>query len=167
MEQWDPREAAKRAFREWKIIFGGTMIPAVWRHARNMVKDANETMNWLIWLFGVPGPFVIGFLWGAWRGRRDSFAPVVLLLAPIVSGVVVCGAMFATNLALGERNPRDTMLGLAVAFVIYGGIYVLIGMVPALLGCAAGQLGKIWLIRRNEGLRQSENAEQNPVKPGG
>lgn len=125
------------------------------------ITVAREIMDWLIWVFMRFGPFVIGFLWGAWRGRRDSFAASVLVLAPIVSGVLVWGATFTINLVMGEPNPKDNIAGLAIAFVLYGGIYILVGAVPALLGCAAGQWVKIRRFRRNEGVRQSENADQN------
>lgn len=120
-------------------------------------------MDWWIWILLLPVPFTLGFLWGAWQGRRDSFADSVLVLAPIVSGVLTVGAWLSTAFVMGEQmvNPNiPAWQSLTITIVFYGGGCMLGGAVPALLGCAAGQLGKLWLLRRDEGVRQTERAEQ-------
>ena len=58
-------------------------------------------------------------------------------------------------------RPVPTWQSLTVTIVFYGGGCMLGGAVPALLGCAAGQLGKLWLFRRDEDTRPADSAGQN------
>lgn len=120
-------------------------------------------MDWWVWILLLPAPFAIGLLWGVWLGRRDSFAASVLVLAPIVSGVANVGAWLMLAFLVGEPmvNPNiPAWQSLTITIVFYGGGCMLGGAVPALVGCTAGQLGKLWLFRRDEGIRYPERAEK-------
>lgn len=122
-------------------------------------------MNLLIWILLAAAPFALGAFWGAWLGRRDFFAASVLLLAPIVSGAFCVGAWLTIAFLMGEPmvNPNiPAWQSLTIAIVFYGGGCMLGGAVPALLGCAVGQLGKLWLFRRHGSSRQTEGVKPNP-----
>jgi hypothetical protein len=128
-----------------------------------------EWGDWLIRILTLPAPFTIGLLWGASLGRRDSFATSVFVLAPIVSGVLCVGAWLAIAFLMGEQmvNPNiPAWESLTITIAFYGGGCMLGGAIPALLGCAGGQLGKLWLFRRDKGIRQTERADQNEAEGG-
>lgn len=123
-----------------------------------------EFWDWLIWLLMLPAPFTFGLLWGAWFRRRDSFTTSVLQLAPVVSGVVMVGVWLTIAFLMGEPmvNPQiSAWQSLTITIVFYGGGMALCGAIPALLGCAVGQLGKLWLFRRDEGTRYPERPEKD------
>ena len=107
--------------------------------------------------------FALGLLWGACLGRRDYFSIPILMAAPIFSGVLIVGGLAVTWIA-GERerviHPPD-WLGLITTIVVYGGVCMLVGAVPALLGSSAGQLVKLRLFRRDERKRWTEIADNN------
>ena len=108
-------------------------------------------------------PFALGLLWGACLGRRDYFSFPVLMAAPIFSGVLIVGGL-AVAWTAGERerviNPPDWQ-ALIATIVVYGGLCMLGGAVPALLGSSAGQLVKLSLFRCDERKRQTERAGKN------
>jgi hypothetical protein len=123
-----------------------------------------EWGDWLIGILMLPVPFTIGLLWGASLGRRDSFAASVFVLAPIVSGALCVGAWLGIAFVMGEQmiNPNiPAWESLTITIVFYGGGCMLGGALPAFLGCALGQLGKLWLFPRDKGIRQTERAGQN------
>ena len=107
--------------------------------------------------------FALGLLSGAALGRRDYFSFPVLTAAPIFSGVLIVGGLAVTWTA-GERerviNPPDWG-AVIVTIVVYGGFFMLVAAVPALVGSSAGQLVKLRLFRRDERKRQTERAETN------
>lgn len=49
-------------------------------------------MPWIL-LILLAAPLVLGLLWGACLGRRDSFSWPLLLAAPILSGVLTVGVL--------------------------------------------------------------------------
>jgi hypothetical protein len=123
-----------------------------------------EWGDWLIGILVLPAPFIFGLLWGALLGRRDSFAASVLVLAPIISGVLCIGAWLGIAFLMGEQivNPNiPAWESLTITIVFYGGGCMLGGAIPALIGCALGQLGKLWLCRPSNGIRQTERPDQN------
>jgi hypothetical protein len=106
--------------------------------------------DWILFLWA---PLLLGVLWGAWQGRRDRFSFSVLLVAPIFSTVVIVAAILAVailnRIVFGgppiNPNNTDLVILLAVPFV-YGFGFFLFGAVPALVGSAAGELGKLCVV---------------------
>ncbi|QDU28934.1 hypothetical protein ETAA8_40400 [Anatilimnocola aggregata] len=107
------------------------------------------------------GSVALGLLWGACLGRRDYFSFPILMAAPIFSGVLIVGCL-AVVWTAGERerviNPLDWR-GLITTIVVYGSLCMLGGAVPALLGSSAGQLVKLWLLRRYALKQPTERAK--------
>ena len=103
------------------------------------------------WILRFWAPLVLGALWGAWQGRRDRFSFSVLLVAPIFSAVLLVGAMMAVGILSGTlvnpNNPTPFVVTLLATTFLYGFGFFFWGAVPALLGSAAGQLGKLWVRR--------------------
>jgi len=127
-------------------------------------KRERERMEWLIWILLLLGaPFAFGLLWGVWRGNRTYFSSSVLALAPIFSGVSTVVGWLAVAFLAGEQvvNPHiPAWQSLMITCGFYGGIVMLIGALPALLGSAAGQWGKIWAVHRYQSVRQTEREER-------
>ena len=120
-------------------------------------------MDWILFVWA---PLVLGALWGAWQGRRDRFSFSVLLVAPIFSAVLFVGAMMAVGILSGAlvnpNNPEPLVLKLLTLLVTtfaYGFGFFVLGAVPALLGSAAGQLGKFWVVHRDSSIRRMGRGE--------
>jgi len=112
-------------------------------------------MDWILLFWA---PLVFGALWGAWQGHRDRFSFSVLLVAPIFSAVLIVGAMMAVGILSGTlvnpNNPGPLVVTLLATTFLYGFGFFLLGAVPALLGSAAGQMGKLWVVHRHSGIRR-------------
>jgi hypothetical protein len=127
------------------------------------------------------GSFITRCIVGCMQGRRDGFSFSVLLVAPIFSAVLIVGAIMAMTVMSAAGilsgppvNPNHSLvltvsMWLASAFLYGSGIF-LYGAVPALLGSAAGQLGKLWVVHRDSGIRRigrgrvEERASKRPMR---
>lgn len=104
----------------------------------------------MLWLLLLMAPFALGLLWGAGLGRRDYFSWLVLLGAPIFSGVLIVGALAVIYTDENRSNPNLSWPSQLVTIVVYGGASFVAGAGPALLGSSAGQFVKLWLFRRGK-----------------
>ena len=97
-------------------------------------------------------PLVLGALWGAWRGPRARFSASVLLTAPFVWGILITSLLFAVAITdytlispVPPKNANSPWWW--IGLVGWGIIFFLWGVVPAILGSAAGQFVKLSVVR--------------------
>jgi hypothetical protein len=115
-------------------------------------------------------PFVLGGLWGAtWqRGRGQGFSMPVLVTAPMFSAGVM-GIIIATGTVFyapfrGPQRSGDATVELWIWTAIgYGLSSGLLGAVPALVGSAAGQLGKLRLSPGDSRMPRSGSGDSQPT----